>query len=214
VPPATGATEKTVKAQRALDLIGSQVPTHAVIIGGGASHYMEVTDTSNMSVWMCVTPVTQADYDSFVVHTPLRKTGIGKAPMDCAAFASSPGLSYVAERTIDGRRFIHVATPASITPPSVEGGPMDVLVNKCHVIGFDAGRAVSILSNADGDFVELVGTAHGDEDRILPTGSRISQIALKEPWIVHLPSPTKTWFWMGKNIRSFQGPVTLPTHSS
>lgn len=197
-------------AKRALDVIGGQLPPDAVIINGGAAQYMEVTDTSNMQVWMCFSPVTREDYEALVVHAPLRKTGVGQAPMDCAAFVASPGLSYVAERTIDGRRFIHVATPASITPPSVEGGPMDVLVGKSHVIGFDAGRQVSILSNADGHFVELVGTTSGDETRILPPGSSISQITLSEPWIVHLPSPTKTWFGMGRNIRSFQGPIALP----
>lgn len=200
-------------ARRALDLIGDQLPPHAVIIDGGAAQYMEVTDTSNMQVWMCFSPVTREDYEALVVQAPLRKSGIGKAPMDCAAFSASPGLSYVAERTIDGRRFIHVATPASITPPTAEGGPMDVLVNKSHVIGFDAGRQVSILSNADGHFVELVGAASGDETRILPPGSTISLITLSAPWIVHLPSPTKTWFWMGRNIRSFQGPVVLPAQT-
>jgi len=197
-------------SNRALDLIAGKVPLGSVIIDGGASLYMEVGDTTNMSQWMCVTPVTQADYDALVVHKPLRKTGVGKAPMDCAAFIASPGLSHVAERTIDGRRFIHVATPTSISPPSVEGGPMDVLVNKRHVIGFDGGRTVSILTNADGHFVELVGSSCTDGDRILPPGCTLSQIKLKEPWIVHLPTPTKTWFWLGHKMRSFQGPIALP----
>jgi len=201
-------------SNRALDLIAAEVPHGSVIIEGGAALYMEVTDTSDMSQWMQVSPATQADYDGLVVSSPLRKTGIAKASMDCAAFVTSPDQSRVAERTIDGRRFIHVATPTAFTPSSVKGGPADVLVNKRHVIGFDAGRDVAILTNADGHFVELVGSSSTDEGRILPSGCTLSHITLKKPWIVHLPTPTKTWFWLGKDVRSFQGPVTLPVQSS
>lgn len=201
-------------SNRALDLIAGEVPQGSVIIEGGAALYMEVTDTSNMSQWMQVSPATQADYDALVVNSPLRKAGIAQAAMDCAAFVTSPDQPRVAERTIDGRRFIHVATPTVITPPSVEGGPIEVLVNKRHVIGFDAGRDVAILTNADGHFVELVGSIATDEGRVFPQGCTISHIRLKEPWIVHLPTPTRTWFWMGKDIRSFQGPVTLPAQTS
>lgn len=201
-------------AHRALDLIAGEVPKGSVIIDGGALLYMEVTDTSNMSQWMYVFPATQADYDGLVVSPPLRKTGIAQASMDCAAFVTSPDLPHVAERTIDGLRFIHVATPTSVSPPSTKGGPMDVLVNKRHVIGFDAGRTVSILTNTEGHFVELVGSSSTDEGRILPPGCTLSQITLKEPWIVHLPTPTKTWFWMGKHVRSFQGPIALPKYIS
>lgn len=195
---------------RALDLIAGEIPKGSVVIDGGALLYMEVADTSNMSQWMCVSPATQADYDGLVVTSPLRKSGIGRACMDCAAFVTSPDLPHVAERTIGGRRFIHVATPTAFTPSSVLGGPADVLVNKRHVIGFDAGRTVSILTNADGHFVELVGLSSTDEGRIFPPGCTLSQITLKQPWIVHLPTPTKTWFWLGKDVRSFQGPIPLP----
>lgn len=201
-------------SNRALDMITGEVPQGSVIIDGGAALYMEVTDTSNMSQWMQVSPATQADYDGLVVSSPLRKAGIAQAAMDCAAFVTSPDQSRVAERTIDGRRFIHVATPTVITPPSVEGGPIEVLVNKRHVIGFDSGRDVAILTHAGEHYVELVGTISMDEGRILPPGSTLSHIRLKKPWIVHLPTPTRTWFWMGKQIRSFQGPVTLPVQSS
>jgi hypothetical protein len=208
------STGIVMASNRALDLIAAEVPHGSVIIEGGAGLYMEVTDTSDMSQWMQVSPATQADYDGLVVSSPLRKTGIAKASMDCAAFVTSPDQSRVAERTIDGRRFIHVATPTAFTPSSVKGGPADVLVNKRHVIGFDAGRDVAILTNADGHFVELVGSSSTDEGRILPSGCTLSHITLKKPWIVHLPTPTKTWFWLGKDVRSFQGPVTLPVQSS
>jgi hypothetical protein len=204
------STGFSMASNRALDMIAGVVPQGSVIIDGGAVLYMEVTDTSNMSQWMDVSPATQAEYDGLVVSSPLRKTGIGQASMDCAAFVTSPDQSHVAERRIDGRRFIHVATPTAFTPSSVKGGPADVLVNKRHVIGFDAGRKVAILTNADGHFVELVGSSSTDEGRILPRGCTLSQITLKKPWIVHLPTPTAAWFWMGKNVRSFQGPIALP----
>ena len=88
-------------SNRALDLIAGEVPQGSVIIEGGAALYMEVTDTSDMSQWMYVSPATQADYDGLVVSSPLRKTGIAKASMDCAAFVTSPDQSQVAERTIE-----------------------------------------------------------------------------------------------------------------
>jgi hypothetical protein len=62
----------------------------------------------------------------------------------------------------------------------------------------------------DGDFVEVVGDARGDASRVLPVGGTLEQIELTEPWVVALPTPTRTFFWMGKSMRSFQGPVTIP----
>lgn len=77
-------------------------------------------------------------------------------------------------------------------------------------IGFDAGRSLVILTLPDGDFVEVVGHAGEDASRVLPVGGTLRQIELTEPWVVPLPTPTRTFFWMGKSLRSFQGPVTVP----
>jgi hypothetical protein len=45
---------------------------------------------------------------------------------------------------------------------------------------------------------------------VLPEGGSLRRIDLAEPWVVALPTPTRTFFWLGETMRSFQGPVTLP----
>jgi len=35
-------------------------------------------------------------------------------------------------------------------------------------------------------------------------------VSLARPWVVSLPTPTRTFFWFGGSMRSFQGPVPLP----
>lgn len=96
------------------------------------------------------------------------------------------------------------------TPPSQPDGPMELSVNKAHVIGFEAGRRVAILSLPEGDFVEVVGDASEDESLVLPEGASLKQVSLQQPWLVSLPTPTRALFWFGRSMRSFQGPVTLP----
>ena len=96
------------------------------------------------------------------------------------------------------------------TPPAVSGGPIEISVDKAHVIGFAAGRAVAVLSLPEGNFVEVVGDASADETLVLPQGASLRRMDLKQPWVVSLPTPTRTFFWFGKDLRSFQGPVTLP----
>jgi hypothetical protein len=66
--------------------------------------------------------------------------------------------------------------------PASPGGPLEISVNKAHVIGFEA-----------------VAT--------------LRRIELSQPWVVTLPTPTRTFFWLGESMQSFQGPVTLPENS-
>ena len=174
--------------------------------------YMEVMDTATGLVWMSAAPVQPADFEALALDDPLVKLGIGRAAMDRAAFHYSPGASGkpVRERIIDGRLFINVAAPQAQKPPVVPGGPIEISVDKSHLIGFAAGRTVAILSLPEGDFVEVVGDAGADDTLILPEGARLRRIDLGQPWVVSLPNPTRTFFWFGQQLRSFQGPVTLP----
>jgi ribosomal protein L2 len=109
--------------------------------------------------------------------------------------------------------YINVATPA---PPhewltsAEEGGPVQITVTKSHIIGFEAGRSVVVMSVPEGDFVEVVGESEGDEALVLPAGGVVRQVLLQQPWLIELPSPTQTFFWFGDSMRSFQGPVTVP----
>lgn len=184
----------------------------AFAVEGGRALYMEVTDRGTGLVWMTPSPVTPAEFEALVVEPPITKTGIGFGPMDRAVFRSSPGAPEepVLERAIGGRTWINVAQPLEIQPPTKANGPARVTVDKEHVIGFEAGRRVSILRLPAGDYVELVGEASHDAGRVLPDGGVLEQIELQEPWVVVLPNPTDAWFWFSDGMRSFQGPVTLP----
>ena len=184
-------------------------------VAGGRDLYMEVADSATGLVWMSAAPVDISDYETLQVEEPLVKIGVARASMDRAGFQYSPVApgEPVCERIINGRKYINVAVPQSQTPPSVPGGPMEILADKAHVIGFDAGRSVAVLRLSDGDFVEVVGDGAADEELVLPAGGSLIRIDLSEPWIVVLPSPTRAFFWFEKSFRSFQGPVTLPDES-
>jgi hypothetical protein len=185
----------------------------AFAVEGGRDLFMEVNDTATSLVWMSTSTVEQADYDNLVVQNPLVKSGIGHASMDRAVFLSSPGApgEAVLQRDIGGRQWINVAAPLKIVPPEVADDPLRITVDKAHVIGFEAGRSVSLLRLPHGDYVELVGENTADSQRILPAGGVIERVHLEQPWVVPLPTPTDTYFWFGEHPRSFQGPVTLPS---
>ncbi len=184
-----------------------------VLVSGLRGKYMEVSESANRMVWMTRSPVEQSDFEALEVDASYTKSGIGQASMDRAGFRHSPDRAEepVREREIGGHHFINVASPLEMKPPSLTAGPMTALVNKAHVLGFAAGRRLAILTTPEGDFVEVVGDASDDAGRVLPEGGELNEIVLKDPWVVSLPTPTRAFFcWQG-SIRSFQGPVTLPT---
>jgi hypothetical protein len=181
-------------------------------VDGGRDLYMEVMDTATGLVWMTAAPVQIEDYEALELEESLVKVGIARAPMDSAAFQYSPGApgEPVRQRVIDGRLYINVAAPLEQTPPALAGGPIEISVSKAHTIGFAAGRSVAVLSLPEGDFVEVVGEDTADQSLVLPEGGRLKRVDLSQPWVVSLPSPTRTFFWFGESMRSFQGPVALP----
>jgi len=198
------------------DLMQEQLPEGGVAIPGGRDPHMEVIEVATRRVWMSVEPATRQDYDALLqgLDESLRGVGIGAAVMDAALFLCSPngGGEPVRERTIGGRRFINVAVPGAQT--SLPCGMLQIMVNKAHVLGYDAGRALTILSLPEGDFVEVVGSADNDHQITLPDGGSLQQLELKRPWVVPLPTPTTTLWHFGYGMRSFQGPVTLPEDAS
>jgi len=181
-------------------------------VPGGRGYFMEVMDTATGLVWMSAAPVQLADFAALEPGASMGKLGIARASMDCAAFQYSPGApgAPVLERVIDGRLFINVAAPLAQTPSALPGGPVEISVDKAHLIGFEAGRSVVVLSLPEGDFVEVVADDSADESLVLPEGGVLKRIELSQPWVVSLPTPTRTFFWFGHGMRSFQGPVTLP----
>lgn len=191
-------------------LMQKQLPPVGVVIPGGRGMHMEVIDRQTGLVWMSVEVVTREDYENLELGDSLRGVGIAAAAMDAALFRNSPDAEGepVRERIIAGHRFINVAIPGQ--PVSVTGGMLEIMVNKAHVIGFAAGRSVTVLSTPGGDFVECVGDSGQDDQLTLPEGACLKKIALKEPWVAPLPNPTRTLWQFGDNLRSFQGPVQLP----
>jgi hypothetical protein len=193
-------------------LMQEQLPEGGVMVGGGRDPHIEVFEVATGRVWMSVDPATQQDYDTLLqgLDESLHPMGIGAASMDAALFSFSPDGEGepVRERTIGGRRYINVAIPGERNRLSC--GMMEVIVNKAHVLGYEAGRTLAILNLPDGDFVEVVGSGDHDHELTLPEEGSLKQITLSQPWIVPLPAPTRTLWHFGSELRSFQGPVTLP----
>ncbi|MBT8149350.1 MAG: hypothetical protein HKO71_01010 [Pseudomonadales bacterium] len=193
-------------------LMQEHLPDGGVAIPGARDLHIEVIEVANGRVWMSVEPATQQDYDALLAELDesLQGIGIGAAAMDAALFRFSPDGEgeAVRERTLGGQRYINVAIPGQ--PSKLPGGMLEIMVNKAHVLGYEAGRTVTILSTPEGDFVEVVGTAGNDSQITLADGSSLKQLVLEQPWIVPLPTPTKTLWNFDFGMRSFQGPVTLP----
>lgn len=203
-------------AEKSLDvMMRNAVCEGGFSVLGGRGLFMEVMEKTTRRVWMSAAPVSLLDFERLALDESLVKVGVAMAPMDRAAFQWSPGApdEPVLERIINGRLYVNVATPA---PPhewlasAEEGGPVQITVNKAHIIGFEAGRSVVVMSLAEGDFVEVVGGTEGDDALVLPAGGVVRQVSLEQPWLIELPSPTQTFFWFGDSMRSFQGPVTVP----
>ena len=193
-------------------LMQAQLNLGGVAIPGARDMHIEVIDTEGL-VWMSVEVVTQSDFDNLTLDDSLRPVGgvgVGVAAMDAALFKHSPSAEGkpMRERIIDGRRFINVAIPGQ--PAPLSDGMFEIMVNKAHVLGYKAGRTLAILSLPEGDFVEVAGDADHDDQMVLPQGGSLRKIELKRPWIVDLPTPTKTIWQFGAKMRSFQGPVILP----
>jgi len=193
-------------------LMQKQLQQGGIAVPYGRHSFMEVVEVATGRVWMSVEPATQQDYDLLLkkLDEAFRGVGVGDASMDATLFRHSPNAEGepVYQRNIAGRQFMYVAIPGE--PFVHSDGMIQIEVNKSHVVGYEAGRILTIMSMPEGDFVEVVGNAEHDEDLPLPDKGRLRTVELQAPWIVTLPSPTVTFFHFGSGMRSFQGPVTLP----
>jgi hypothetical protein len=173
--------------------------------------HMEVMDEDTGNVWMTVDGVTQQQFADFKLEENWRKVGRAAGAMDQALFCHSPNASDgpLQEQIINGLRFINVAQPS--TPSQSACGLIELMVNKAHVLGFDTGRQLSILQFDGKHYVEVVGDDQNDSALPLSGGASIQKITLSQPWVVPLPTPTQTLWVFKPELRSFQGPVELPT---
>ncbi len=194
-------------------LMQAAVGDGGVVVSGHRGQHMEIAEVADQMVWMTRSPVEKSEFEALEVDASYTKSGVGPASMDRAGFRHSPDRpdEPVREREIGGHQFINVAAPAGLKPPTEQGAPMTGYVNKAHVLGFEAGRRLAILTTPEGDFVEVVGDASHDADLLLPEGGELSEIVLTDHWVVPLPTPTRVFFWWQGAVRSFQGPVTLPS---
>ena len=195
------------KFDAAVEALG---PPSVAVQGGADDLFMEIADARTPEVWMHCMPTTKERFQQLAPEQHFVKTGFGSPAMDRAAFVHAPDHpgTPLAKLECDGLTFHQVATPQEMIPPDRPGGPMRVTVHKHHLIGFDAGRDRDIvLMEIGGEwFAEVTGTPDSDENLVLPEGASLHTITLAEPFVVMLPEPTMTYFWIGENIRSFQGP--------
>lgn len=190
------------------DVVGTLGGPATKVDGLAGDLFMEIMDTRDMSVWMCLQPVTDEQYKALKVEFPWMKSGRAPAAMDRAAFAHSPNKpDEFSSVECDGLTFRHVAYPTDFNPAMFQQtGPIRLPVKKHHTLGYAAGRDVTVMDLNGEVFVEVIGDSESDSELELPAGASLRTVALDQPMIVRLPTPTITHFWFGK-ARSFQGPV-------
>lgn len=190
-------------------LMQEALPEGGVLLPEQKKH-MEIMDETTADVWMTVDEVTHQQFDEFALPKNWRKVGLAAGAMDQALFRHSPngGEAPVREQVINDLRFINVAQPAA--PSQSPSGLIEIMVNKAHVLGFDAGRQLSILHFDNKNYVEVVGDNKSDRALPLTNGASIQKISLSQPCVVELPNPAQTLWVFAPELRSFQGPVELP----
>ena len=197
-----------IKFDAAVEALG---PSAIAVKGGAGEFFMEILNPVDRNIWMLCEPASEDQFQALTPDQPFIKSVRGVAAIDRAAFAHSPGTpGQFQSMDCDGHLFHQNASPGKMIPSDIAGGPTRIAVRKHHLIGFEAGRELVVM-DYDGElFIEVIGTCDDDENLVLPKGASFRTITLAEPFVLMLPEPTTTFFWMGDNIRSFQGPVDLP----
>ena len=152
-------------------------PAAMTVRGGAGDLFMEIQNPETRETWMCCEPTTEERFSLMKPLAPFVKMGCGLASMDRAAFAHSPQKSdEFTAMDCDGEPFRHVATPTEIVPPAAKGGPMRVTVDKHHLLGFDAGRELTVMEFGGKSFIEVIGSGEHDDDLVLPESAWLSLI--------------------------------------
>lgn len=184
--------------------------------------HCELIDLSEGSVWQSTLPMDHATYKAMELPPGYARVGIGAGVMDAHYFRRSPGADTdgpVRERAIAGHAFFHCANPPKDGPESPVGDDPKLLrVDKHHTLIFEAGREVDVIRcDAGRDYVQVI-TASPRGDGIMQKTPKdgTTPAALPKGWTrrterieartsIHLPHPTKAWFFASGE--SFQGPV-------
>jgi hypothetical protein len=184
------------------------LPAGNVVVDPRLPH-MEVMDMARGDAWLCMAPVTAAQFKSLAVAAPLIKSGFTTSVMDASCFYRSPGADadgVLETRVIGGLTFGRVARVGRFNGLPKDGTPALLSVIKHQALGFDAGRTVEFVRPPDGAwYVELTEAREGQAPATLPPDWKVARVALAAPWSVRLPCPTSAWFFT--SLRSYHGPL-------
>lgn len=181
---------------------------------GGLDWFAEIRQNNTGEVWLCQRPITMEVFAKLQLPEGFSRTGVGRAAHDAAYFRRSPGAEVdgpLETLEIDGWTFSRVAKPGML-----ESGFIDVIVlpvYKYHIVQFNAGRTIEILTMEDGqDYVpnvtELSGMFHKTtKERVLPKGWTVRKETLHQDLIVEIPCPARVCFF--KSGHGFHGPVVM-----
>ena len=168
----------------------------------------EIMDLRTLDVWLCQQPITQAQYAALAPEPPYVKSGLGRAAMDIAWFDRSPDAAADGPlRTIEvgGFAFCHVARPHDFQGLAAGDAPTRLMVEKHHVLGFEAGSRVRLTVQADGRIFVQQTTAVDGAGLPPVAGWLVREITLRSAWVCALPRPCEVHFF--QNLSSYAGPL-------
>jgi hypothetical protein len=168
----------------------------------------EIMDLRTLDVWLCQQPITEAEYAALAPEPPFVKSGLGRSAMDIAWFKRSPGAAAdgpLATLALGDFVFCHVARPRDFNGLARGDAPTRLLVEKHHVLGFEAGSRVRLTVQADGRvFVQQTIAIDGAGPPPV-AGWSAREITLHSPWVCALPYPCEVYFF--QNLSSYAGPL-------
>ncbi|MDT0596479.1 hypothetical protein [Glaciecola petra] len=176
---------------------------------------MECIDFESRGIWMATTPVSKGDFKKITdMPTGFVLTGLATPSYDYCLFRRSTlDKTTVTLKSFAGYDWVQNAYVEDMEDAEKDGLPKKGLIDKDHVLAFDAGRTLKVMTIGTNDYVEVVGSGRNDDQLEFPEGATLREIKLKTPLILELPQPTTVYFWFpakGQETRSFQGPVALP----
>lgn len=181
---------------------------------GRPGPYMEITDLTNRSVWLCQETISYEEGHKLSLPEGFAITGIGESAHDAAFFPRSPDADD--DGPLETMRVGKYTFSKVGKPGKPESGFTDVLVlpvYKYHKVLFSAGRTIEILKTEDGkEYVPNVYRMKGmfanrPKERVLPEGWSIRTITLTKDLILEIPNPARVCFF--KTGSGFHGPVEI-----
>lgn len=171
--------------------------------------HMEVMNLQTRDVWVCQQPITEAQFKALKVNAPLMKVGYGRAAFDFAYFRRSPGAAEdgALETTIiDGLGFARVARPQQLRGFAAGDAATQMMIEKHHIIGFDAGSELRLARLPDGQYYLQQTVSASATPDVDPEDWQMYSLKLAAPWSVELSCPAAVYFF--RNLRSYTGPFT------